>query len=120
MTAVSDRPYRGLKTFSEREADIFCGREEETRLLIANLFASPITILHGPSGVGKSSILQAGALPQLRRPEYKTTPVYFRSWGEGWLRRFQEQCRDALRGTTVQPTDSFYTFMRDFAAKNLD
>jgi hypothetical protein len=119
MMATSDRPYRGLNTFSERESDIFCGRDEDTRLLVANLFASPVTILHGPPGVGKSSVLQAGVLPLIRRKEYKATPVYFRSWGENWLLRFQAQCREALKGTTVHQTDSFYTFMRDFAARNL-
>lgn len=60
-------PYQGLIPFSERDAEFFFGREKETRLIIANLFASPLTLLYGPSGVGKSSILRAGVLNQLNQ-----------------------------------------------------
>lgn len=60
-------PYQGLIPFGEKDADFFFGREKETRLIIANLFASPLTLLYGPSGVGKSSILRAGAVHQLNQ-----------------------------------------------------
>ena len=60
-------PYQGLIPFGEKDAEFFFGREKETRLIIANLFASPLTLLYGPSGVGKSSILRAGALHQLNQ-----------------------------------------------------
>ena len=60
-------PYQGLIPFAEKDSDFFFGREKETRLIIANLFASPLTILYGPSGVGKSSILRAGAVHQLNQ-----------------------------------------------------
>jgi len=35
-------------------------------LVVANLYASPLTLIYGPSGVGKSSLLQAGVVPRLR------------------------------------------------------
>lgn len=59
-------PYRGLEPFDEGDAAYFFGRERETRLIAASLFAAPLTLLYGPSGVGKSSVLRAGVLPQLR------------------------------------------------------
>jgi hypothetical protein len=59
-------PYRGLEPFDERDAAFFFGRERETRLITASLFASPLTLLYGASGVGKSSVLRAGVLPRLR------------------------------------------------------
>jgi hypothetical protein len=45
-------PYQGLNPYIEEDADFFFGRERETRLVIANLFASPLTLLYGSSGVG--------------------------------------------------------------------
>lgn len=60
-------PYQGLIPYSEEDSAFFFGREKETRLIIANLFASPLTIFYGPSGVGKSSVLRAGAVYQLNR-----------------------------------------------------
>jgi hypothetical protein len=61
-------PYPGLAAYSESEEDAarFFGRDAESRLIIANLVASRLTLLYGPSGVGKSSILRAGVLHRLR------------------------------------------------------
>lgn len=59
-------PYRGLEPFDERDAAYFFGRERESKLIAASLFAAPLTLLYGPSGVGKSSVLRAGVLPSLR------------------------------------------------------
>ncbi len=59
-------PYQGLEPFDERDAPFFFGREREARLITASLFASPLTLLYGASGVGKSSVLRAGVLPNLR------------------------------------------------------
>src|SRR5581483_1822397 len=45
----------------------------------ANLFAAPLTILYGPSGVGKSSLLRAGVLRDLHRAEGRAA-VLFDNW----------------------------------------
>ncbi len=67
-TVVGRRsPYKGLIPYNEGDAPFFFGRDKETRLIIANLFASPLTLLYGASGVGKSSVLRAGAVHQLRQ-----------------------------------------------------
>lgn len=58
-------PYQGLIPYTEKDANFFFGRERETQLITANLFAYPLTILYGPSGVGKSSVLRAGLVYQL-------------------------------------------------------
>ena len=61
-------PYRGLAAFGESELDglLFFGRERETEVTTANLLASRLTVLYGPSGVGKSSLLRAGVARRLR------------------------------------------------------
>ena len=69
-------PYRGLEPFDERDAAFFFGRERETRLITASLFAAPLTLLYGASGVGKSSVLRAGVLPRLRERR-ELLPVVF-------------------------------------------
>jgi len=72
QTSPRHSPYKGLIPYTENDAQFFFGRERETRLTIANLFASPLTLLYGPSGVGKSSILRAGIAHQLnQRPNVK-------------------------------------------------
>src|SRR6185312_6884410 len=65
--AASQRsPYVGLIPYSEADADYFFGRERDTRVIVANLRGSVLTLLYGASGVGKSSALLAGVLPRLR------------------------------------------------------
>ena len=61
-------PFKGLAHFDESEHDrrLFFGRERESELVAANLMASRLTVLYGPSGVGKSSLVRAGVVQRLR------------------------------------------------------
>src|SRR5215204_4529213 len=61
-------PYRGLSPFGESDLDalLFFGRERETEIATANLIASRLTVLYGPSGVGKTSLLRAGVARRVR------------------------------------------------------
>ncbi|HEX8143695.1 MAG TPA: PQQ-binding-like beta-propeller repeat protein [Pyrinomonadaceae bacterium] len=72
-------PYQGLIPYGEDDAPYFFGREKETRLITANLFASPLTILYGASGVGKSSVLRAGAVHHLAQRN-DLLVVFFNMW----------------------------------------
>src|SRR5215470_2831937 len=60
-------PYVGLAPFTETHAAFFFGRERDQQRILANLFASRLTILYGASGVGKSSVLRAGILREVRQ-----------------------------------------------------
>jgi uncharacterized protein YoxC len=62
---MPNSPYTGLNPFSIKDAPFFFGRDHERDLIVANLMASRLTVLYGPSGVGKSSVLNAGALNSL-------------------------------------------------------
>ena len=68
MGAVPISPYKGLARFDDSELDeqFFFGRDREIELVPDNLVASRLTILYGPSGVGKSSLLRAGVVRRLR------------------------------------------------------
>ncbi len=61
-------PYRGLRPFSDSDLDavLFFGREREQAVLVANLLVARLTVLYGPSGVGKSSLVRAGVVHELR------------------------------------------------------
>lgn len=59
-------PYRGLEPFGEEHAEYFFGRDRELRRLRATLDRHPLVAVAGPSGSGKSSLVRAGLLPQLR------------------------------------------------------
>ena len=66
-------PYPGLLAFQEADASIFFGRQEETESLLKTLrqfrsFGGPkLLLVLGASGSGKSSLIRAGVIPQLRK-----------------------------------------------------
>jgi len=59
-------PYVGLLPFTEHDVAWFFGREREQRIIGANMRSSRLTLLYGASGVGKSSVLLAAVVPELR------------------------------------------------------
>ncbi|HET9259441.1 MAG TPA: BTAD domain-containing putative transcriptional regulator [Acidimicrobiia bacterium] len=65
--AVAANPYRGLRAFSEDDADVYFGRENLVAEVLEKLDegAGFVSVL-GPSGSGKSSAAQAGVIPVLR------------------------------------------------------
>jgi WD40 repeat protein len=107
-TAEPDCPYVGLRPFEAAHARFFFGRERDQRLIIANLLAQPLTVLYGASGVGKSSVLNAGVVPQLHRQRPGTPVVVFSGWARaGFRRELAERCIDATWATgPAQPRPS--------------
>src|SRR5262245_61864455 len=61
-------PYRGLLALEETDADFFFGRERESGEIIERITAAPgrLIALVGNSGVGKSSLVQAGVIGSLK------------------------------------------------------
>ncbi|MFC8126025.1 hypothetical protein [Streptomyces sp. NPDC057302] len=62
----SEPPYRGLARFEPGDQDLFFGRDELTAALLRLVVQHPLTVVFGPSGSGKSSLLRAGLIPRLR------------------------------------------------------
>ncbi|MBW4541059.1 MAG: AAA family ATPase [Myxacorys chilensis ATA2-1-KO14] len=66
-------PYRGLLPFEEKDTEFFFGRdrflyggEGSKSGLIKAVQTQPLVVVIGPSGSGKSSVVSAGLIPQLR------------------------------------------------------
>ena len=71
---VSDRsPFPGLEAFTEQDSAVFFGRDAEIAELLERLNpvvaarANRMVTVVGPSGVGKSSLVEAGIVPRLRQ-----------------------------------------------------
>lgn len=106
-TAERRSPYKGLIPYSEADAPFFFGREKETRLITANLFAASFTLLYGASGVGKSSALRAGVAHGLR-PREDLLVVVFNAWQSDPVVKFKETVAAAaarLNRGDVRPVD---------------
>lgn len=71
---MNKNPWLGLQTYVE--GDALYGRDEDIRKLSQYIFADKETVLFGKSGIGKSSVLNAGVIPMARMKEF--TPVIIR------------------------------------------
>lgn len=102
-------PYKGLVPYGEDDASVFFGRDAERSIIVANLRSSRFTLLYGPSGVGKSSVISAGAAHYLRQRarqnmQKRGTPefaiVVFKDWRDnpvvGLLNRVRETIEPLL------------------------
>jgi CHASE2 domain-containing sensor protein len=83
VPSPADPPYPGLVAFGDGDADAerFFGRAAMRDLVIANLRSARITVLYGPSGVGKTSLLRAGVVHRLREAERPAPVVVLDDWG---------------------------------------
>ena len=69
-------PYKGLYTYTEKDSDIFYGRDDAIDKLRRLVYYNKLVTLYGKSGLGKSSLLQAGLFPLLRKNNF--IPIYLR------------------------------------------
>lgn len=85
---LEDNPFVGTRPFKETDADRFFGRESDSRKLLDRIRYYPITILTGPSGYGKSSLVNCGVVRKLKEDRLKAKsgqqwlPLTVRNWGQ--------------------------------------
>ncbi|MEO3854934.1 trypsin-like peptidase domain-containing protein [Acrocarpospora sp. B8E8] len=59
-------PYIGLRAFDESNRDSFFGRNQFVQTLVDDAVLLPLVVVMGPSGSGKSSVIDAGLVPRLK------------------------------------------------------
>ncbi len=107
-------PYQGLIPFGEEDADYFFGRDRTRDVVLDNLLAYRVSVLYGPSGVGKSSLLRAGVVRHVRDearariergepPEFAA--VAFGAWSEDPVAGLGQAIGDALAQLSPQLAD---------------
>ena len=69
--ALGEPPYKGLAYFTEKDANIYFGRESLSKHIASQLHQRHFLALIGASGSGKSSLLRAGVIPQLRSQNWQ-------------------------------------------------
>ena len=70
--------YPGTRYFTSEDKDIFHGRKKDSRRLHAQIMSCETVVLHGDSGLGKSSLIQAGIIPLLKEKNTNYVPVTIR------------------------------------------
>lgn len=86
---VRKNPWLGLESY--REGEVIYGRDDDIRDLSQSVLNDTETLLYGKSGIGKSSILNAGILPAARRAGF--LPVIIRLSHKGEVPYLEQLCQ---------------------------
>ncbi len=103
---VGHSPFKFLKAYQKDEADLFFGRKVETEHLISAFKKSSFVILYGPSGSGKSSLINCGLIKGINAEK-----VYEIRRDQHILTAIQRQLFDDLTGL---PENHFVKITQDF------
>ncbi|MFI2241689.1 nSTAND1 domain-containing NTPase [Streptomyces chrestomyceticus] len=94
----AEPPYRGLARFEVADEERFFGREALVATLVDCALAHRLTVVVGPSGSGKSSLLRAGLVPRLQRtadPAHRPAALRLLTPGAQPLRIHRARCAPA-------------------------
>lgn len=73
--ADAQHPWIGLASFTEGDRGFFAGRGDEIEDLLRLVRRDTLTLLYGVSGLGKTSLVQAGLFPALREENILPVPI---------------------------------------------
>ena len=93
-------PWAGLASYEDpataKHQLKFCGRDDESydlaRLIMGNVFVT----LYGKSGIGKTSLLNAGVFPELRENQYSPVSLRLGIRDEEYPQSYQSMIIDAI------------------------
>lgn len=114
-------PYRGLLPFEEKDAGIFFGREADIvraldSLRLMHTRGGGLFLVVGAAGVGKTSFLQAGLLPRLKR-EISSAVLQVNPGGGSPIEEAIERCvRDQFRQNAAAAPPPFPSIEASFQA----
>jgi tetratricopeptide (TPR) repeat protein len=81
MTGSTGWPYPGTRPFQRADSHRFFGRAAEAADLAELWRINRLTVVHGPSGIGKTSLLDAGIVPLVAGRSADVLPIGRASFG---------------------------------------
>lgn len=95
-------PYVGLHEYREEDAALFFGRRREVRIVAANVLTAPLSVLYGPAGAGKSSLVRAGVAARLHARADQAVVVYA-GWDTDPVAGLKQSVADELARLSHHP-----------------
>lgn len=77
MLHIDNNPWLGLYSYQQSDAASFFGRDREVQFLYNNINANYCTFIYGKSGIGKTSLINAGLLPKLANEGFLPISIKF-------------------------------------------
>lgn len=74
-TQQKQNPFKGLYPYEEKDKDVFYGRDREVEEFFKLVKLNILTVVFGKSGIGKTSLINAGFFPRLRKENFLPVPI---------------------------------------------
>jgi len=81
MENTKFKRYPGIYSFSQEQKDIFFGRDNDIEKLLILIEVENQVLLYSKSGIGKTSLLNAGVIPKLPK-NYEVINVRFYAYNQ--------------------------------------
>jgi hypothetical protein len=97
---MTQNRYPGLKPFTSAEKHLFFGRHDDIENLYQKIRLEQIVVVYSKSGLGKSSLLNAGIIPKMQEDDFANAiPVRLGSYNENQTQhdRPLEKLKQALK-----------------------
>ena len=75
MDKQLENRYPGIRFFETKEQKLFFGRTEECSNLFSMIKVKPLVVLFAKSGIGKSSLINAGLIPLMEKGHYQPVKI---------------------------------------------
>ena len=103
---MSRRRYPGTGPFESEDAALFFGRKSETEELFLRILSVPLLLQFGKSGLGKTSLLQAGLFPLLRTKPFLPVMIRLNDPLESLTDAVARSIRESVRNEGVDIDDT--------------
>lgn len=100
------RRYPGTGPFGPEDAALFFGRKRETEELYLRILSVPLLLQFGKSGLGKTSLLQAGLFPLLRAKPFLPVMIRLNDPAESLMDAVARSIRESVVDEGVDVGDT--------------
>ncbi len=102
QTRHSMSRYPGIRAFEKSEYKVFFGRQKEAKKLFSLVKAKPLVVLFSKSGIGKSSLINAGLSPLLEADSYATVNIRLQNTGLNPIETVKNELKPFLNESLLQ------------------
>jgi hypothetical protein len=108
--------YPGPYSFRDDDVDrqVFFGRDQEVGEVLNRVLAHPLLVLYGKSGLGKTSLLQAGLFPRLRERHLLPIRLRFNQRDADWLGELRRSAAITCKNQGIAYTPGEGTTLWEF------
>lgn len=99
-TPAMRSPFKFLDAYELKDQEVFFGRKEETEALYGMVFQTPLLLLYGLSGTGKTSLIRCGLASRFSAPNWY--PFFIRR-GEDLNHSIRQALSNALPAGKAAP-----------------